>query len=541
MSEDDGSTTAPGGVAAATGDERGDALASGRLSDAQLGELATGRHRHRHRRWPLVVAGIAIGVAATAATVWFANSGDDGASAGATASADLATATVEVGDLVRSVEYEGTLGFGDPVSISVPTDGTVTTAASVGTILNRGAVIASVDNTPVVLLYGPVPAWRDLSTSSDDGADILQLQANLVALGNDPDGQLEVDGDFGSVTARAVERWQEDLGMEPTGEVDLGAVAFVAGPAAVTEGPVPGDAVTASRPLAQLTPRETVTAVVAGDDGVVGVIAPIGTPVGQGDVLYELDGVAVVALTAPDPIGELMLADRDLEEIEAALVFFGYDPDKTVVIDGEWDLATGAAIGAWQADLGLPVTGIADAAHHVVLPVGSVVTTHGVTDGETVDTGRFVLDAAASSQVVTLALAAADEGIVAVGDTVEIILPDGATVGATVAAIGSVATTPEQDADAEPTIEVSFTLDGDTGSTIDEGPVTIRVVEETAADVLIVPTRALVALAEGGQAVEVVDGETTRLVAVETGMFQDGLVEASGEGIAAGVEVVVPR
>jgi hypothetical protein len=38
----------------------------------------------------------------------------------------------------------------------------------------------------------------------------------------------------------------------------------------------------------------------------------------------------------------------------------------------------------------------------------------------------------------------------------------------------------------------------------------------------------------------VVDGATTRLVGVETGMFADGYVEITGEGLAPGLEVVTP-
>jgi hypothetical protein len=64
--------------------------------------------------------------------------------------------------------------------------------------------------------------------------------------------------------------------------------------------------------------------------------------------------------------------------------------------------------------------------------------------------------------------------------------------------------------------------------------------------VLTVPTSALVSLAGGGYAVEVVTGRAadgtalTQLVAVDPGMFADGLVEVEGEGLEPGLEVVVP-
>ena len=58
---------------------------------------------------------------------------------------------------------------------------------------------------------------------------------------------------------------------------------------------------------------------------------------------------------------------------------------------------------------------------------------------------------------------------------------------------------------------------------------------------LTVPVAALVALAEGGYGVEVVDGRRTRYVAVETGLFAGGRVEVTGDGLAEGMTVGMPR
>ena len=71
--------------------------------------------------------------------------------------------------------------------------------------------------------------------------------------------------------------------------------------------------------------------------------------------------------------------------------------------------------------------------------------------------------------------------------------------------------------------------------------VDVEVTSELAADVLSVPVSALLALVEGGYAIEIPDDDGTRLVGVETGMFADGFVEISGDGLEAGMEVVVPR
>ena len=60
---------------------------------------------------------------------------------------------------------------------------------------------------------------------------------------------------------------------------------------------------------------------------------------------------------------------------------------------------------------------------------------------------------------------------------------------------------------------------------------------------LAVPVNALLALLEGGYAVEVAaDDGTTHLVGVKTGIFQDGWVEIEvpDGGLAEGDDVVVP-
>jgi multidrug efflux pump subunit AcrA (membrane-fusion protein) len=58
--------------------------------------------------------------------------------------------------------------------------------------------------------------------------------------------------------------------------------------------------------------------------------------------------------------------------------------------------------------------------------------------------------------------------------------------------------------------------------------------------VLTAPIAALLARPEGGFGVEIVEGNTTRIVPVTTGMFANGRVEISGEDIAEGMKVGVP-
>ena len=54
------------------------------------------------------------------------------------------------------------------------------------------------------------------------------------------------------------------------------------------------------------------------------------------------------------------------------------------------------------------------------------------------------------------------------------------------------------------------------------------------------PVAALLALAEGGYGLEIIEGSGSRIVAVETGLFADGRVEVSGDGVSQGATVGMP-
>jgi peptidoglycan hydrolase-like protein with peptidoglycan-binding domain len=88
-------------------------------------------------------------------------------------------------------------------------------------------VLYRVDGKPVVLLYGNTPAYRALSEGVT-GADVRQLNANLVALGYASRAALDPSSDyFGWETKYALERLQKALGVEQTGELTLGQAVFL--------------------------------------------------------------------------------------------------------------------------------------------------------------------------------------------------------------------------------------------------------------------------------------------------------------------------
>jgi hypothetical protein len=141
------------------------------------------------------------------------------------------TATVQRTDLVRTQEVDGTLTYGERSELTASGGGTLTALPAEGSVIERGGVLWYVDgHAGPVLLYGDLPMWRDLSNSSDDGPDIRQLEENLVALGFADPAEMTVDEEFTWATAEAVERWQESVGLDDTGEVSRDDIIFSDGP-----------------------------------------------------------------------------------------------------------------------------------------------------------------------------------------------------------------------------------------------------------------------------------------------------------------------
>jgi multidrug efflux pump subunit AcrA (membrane-fusion protein) len=280
--------------------------------------------------------------------------------------------------------------------------------------------------------------------------------------------------------------------------------------------------------------------------GTVTALPDEGSVVERGEALYELDG---------QPSGILMYGDRpawreiesglegnDVRQLQDNLLELGFGGDG-LTASGTFDDATLAAVKAWQANLGAPETGVVKLGEIIFLPGAVRVAGHSVSIGDTVTAGLQVLSATTTDRVVTVNLAADEQDLVTLGADVEIDLPDGTRATGSIATIGTVAT-PSSDGQGSATIEVTIVLDDPAASgTIDQAPVDVLITTLSREDVLAVPVNALLALLEGGYAVEVVgDDGATSLVGVETGLFQDGWVEievATGT-LSEGDQVVVP-
>jgi Putative peptidoglycan binding domain len=182
------------------------------------------------RRLAVPLAAATVAALAAAATWALAGSSSGSEASAGSTEAVRATATVTRRDLVQRETVEGTLGFDDKRTLSAQGTGTVTALPSEGSIVRRGQALYWADGRPVTLMYGWVPFYRRLDSTSADGEDIRQLERNLVELGYDPSGDIEVDDDWDAATTAAVKGWQEDNGLAETGRIDLGQIVFLPGP-----------------------------------------------------------------------------------------------------------------------------------------------------------------------------------------------------------------------------------------------------------------------------------------------------------------------
>jgi hypothetical protein len=211
------------------------------------------RDRHGRRGW--VVAGVVVVVAAAAIGAALASGafrGSSHATAGTSSGYRTGTATVTRQSLTSQTQENATLGNAGTWSVAVPSSsssssssssaagasgsGTFTWLPQIGQVIHQGQQIYGVSGGPVVLLYGRVPAYRDLSEGMT-GADVTELNRDLVKLGYATRAALGPRSGwdyYSAETAYAVGLLQTKLGLTVTGTLPLGQAAVLPGPALVT-------------------------------------------------------------------------------------------------------------------------------------------------------------------------------------------------------------------------------------------------------------------------------------------------------------------
>lgn len=192
------------------------------------------RERLSGRRSARIAAPIAaVAAAAVAIGVIIATGSPGSGRAASKASKPAGAATVQRRNLVSTDTESGTLSYASAQTVYNRLSGTITQLPTVGQVIKLGGTLYEVDNSPVVLMDGTTPAYRDLGPGVVNGPDVEQLNRNLIKLGV-ADGEITDDNVWQAGTTAAVERWQASHGATETGTITLGQVVFLPGPQRIT-------------------------------------------------------------------------------------------------------------------------------------------------------------------------------------------------------------------------------------------------------------------------------------------------------------------
>ncbi len=271
-----------------------------------------GHRRGGVRRWAV---GILVLVLVAAAAFWAGRVTTRPAEQTEQTPADEAVIEVVEQELGRVITLTTTVTRPSTPLASNLLTGTVT-EVSEGGEFTSGDLLYTVGNTPVVLVQGQVPFWRDLGQDVE-GSDVAQVQQMLVDAGHN----LDIDGVWDAFTTEAVRDWQAEQGFAVTGSFPHGSLVAspqtpvsvdldseVAWPGAMLSGGEsvvsvadgdPSFAMEVTQPQAELLPAGTTVTVQGDESGWEGVITE--STVGQ-------DGLFLLTLTAPD--GGLLCGDE---------------------------------------------------------------------------------------------------------------------------------------------------------------------------------------------------------------------------------------
>jgi uncharacterized protein (UPF0333 family) len=487
---------------------------------------------------------------------------------------ELTTVSIQKGDLEKKEEYNGTLRQTDSKVLNSPMSGVITYIPKEGTVISFGEVLFAVDNKPVILLEGTTPFYRTLDLNSNPGPDVFQLEEALIYLGYAAEDFVS-DETFDETTSNMLNKLYLDYKIDTKSEI------------------TPAEQVTINLKKTEVENiEETIS-----DGGIS--LAQVNDKKKKLDDAREAATDESTAWKAADTAiknaeesltlyrdetnpktkekkanGTLDSAIEDLEQtIEEQKRIKALEKGKDSVIDATEALAIETAQKAYDNALeeynkGVDQTAeLAKAKEELKeLELASRSETFSPTNanvsGTSIIVGSYVNDVGSAVVLnsplynissigieVVFQVDASDQETVSLGDSVEIELPTDERVLTVISFIDQVVTQTQAGEFIEVTLEV---LNPEEIEAYDQAPVKVFVTTEISAGVLYVPVNALLALAEGGYALEVYEGEVetgtfngesgvdTSYIAVEIGVFTDGFVEVKGN-ISEGQVVVVPR
>lgn len=192
-----------------------------------------------------------------------------------------------------------------------------------------------------------------------------------------------------------------------------------------------------------------------------------------------------------------------------------------------------AAIKRWQRDVGATPTGVLELGSIIVQPQRIRVSSMTGELGDPADSP--LISVTRTAKVVTVSIKADQMESLRGAKKVTVTLPSGDRVKGRIGSIGRIVSTPDG-TDNAPIATATITVDRPSElKHLDSAPVRVDITAVARNNVLAVPVGALLALNEGGYAIQVRDGA---LLPVSLGLFAKGLVEIKGDGITEGMTVV---
>ena len=511
-----------------------------------------------------IAAGAALAVVAVAVVVVVAEGGGQSESSAASASAHTPTTKIVRKDLVETASETGTLGYADERDISNRLTGTVTWLPDVGRVIGPDHTLYRVDDKPVILLDGPLPAYRDLGADVSNGRDVYELERNLRTDGYDPGHHMTVDTNWTTSTTKAVKRWQKAHGLSQTGRIELGRVVFEPGARRVASTAVTlggsssgsagsGSGATGTDATASLTGTRATTVYAAYTPTLTK------TVVGLRLVSYSTRRPASqtrAAQATPSPTATGTPSATPSPSPSATPT-----PTPTGTPGGSANprpaaTATPAPRASATPTAGSPPASAAPAASGgSPSPSGTGSAASGsATTGGTGNTGSAATTATSTQvntimtttsprRIVTVELETTKSSLAKRGARVTVTLPSEKKVRGRITNVGRVATTSSSDSsgsnsasDSTSTIKVTIRL-SEKASALDQAPVTVDFEQQRARNALTIPVTALLAQSGGRFAVELVNGASRRLVTVTPGLYTSDDVQIEGEGLEAGMTV----
>ncbi len=509
-------------------------------------------------------------------------------------SLELTIVSIKKGDLEKKEEYNGTLQQTDKKILKTAIAGVVTYLPEEGQVINFGEILFAIDNKPAILLEGSTPFYRSLDMNSDPGKDIEQLEQALVFLGYasenfTPDENFDQDTsnmlyslflDFGIETKSEITPEEEIAIKNKEDEIEVIQDTIDSGGTTLTEvnskkktlDDLQENSVTT---LAEVNSKKKIlddaienstkenaawqraTDLIDGYYQQIELLKDLTNPKtsakseqtrkdeiknyedlieeqkriremeeGEGSVVDASEALAIEnaqkayddALESynngVDKAAELQQAEEELKELQLAAKSETFSPtyalaSTTSIIVGSYITSVGSLVGANSQMYNISSTGIE----------------------------------------VVFQIEASDQDMVSLGDIVQVELPSEEKIDASISFIDQVVTQSQNGDFIEVKLEIANV---EAFKVYDQAPVDVFVTSEVSKDVLYVPVNALLALAEGGYALEVYSGNSeanvfngisgvdTTYVRVEIGVFTEGFVEVSGN-INEGMLVVVPR